>query len=434
MAPKNLSNNQRNAIYDHLLEKTVNGKLPRGSMTSASTIFNVSRSTIYRIWKRGKSSRVSSTSNANVDSRIKANSGRRVKRTPSGLKNTIRELPLNKRRTIRLMAEASGIPRSTLHRAKKSGWIRRHTNSIKPKLTTENKIRRMRFAISFISRCRGDKYEFNNMYDVVHIDEKWFNMYKGNENFYIVPGEEEPERSTQSKKYIGKIMFLCAVARPRYDYHKKNFFDGKIGIWPFVVEEAAKRTSKNRVKGTLEMKPINVTKEVYSEYLENKVFPAIREKMPSIARRKIKVQQDNAPPHISNNDSYDLQNNVPDNVKLELISQPPNSPDMNVLDLGLFNALQSVQLRTPSNNIKHLVDSVTNAYAAYPSSKISDIFITLQSVLESTITSNGSNNFKIKHGLKKGLSHEEKLHYNLSCDSAIYTNATKYLQDYDDEN
>jgi hypothetical protein len=34
---------------------------------------------------------------------------------------------------------------------------------------------------------------------------------------YIVPGELPPNRSTQHKSQILKIMFCAAVARPRYN-------------------------------------------------------------------------------------------------------------------------------------------------------------------------------------------------------------------------
>jgi hypothetical protein len=49
-------------------------------------------------------------------------------------------------------------------------------------------------------------------------------------------------------------MFLTAVAKPRYDEQGKETFDGKIGIWAFVKETAAKNDSKNRLKGTMELK------------------------------------------------------------------------------------------------------------------------------------------------------------------------------------
>jgi hypothetical protein len=49
-------------------------------------------------------------------------------------------------------------------------------------------------------------------------------------------------------------MFLAAVARPRYDPEGECTFDGKIGMFPFVKRVAAKRTSKNCEKGTIETK------------------------------------------------------------------------------------------------------------------------------------------------------------------------------------
>ena len=51
-------------------------------------------------------------------------------------------------------------------------------------------------------------------------------------------------------------MFLAAVACPQYDHEKGEKFDGKIGIWPFTEVVKANRSSKNRPKGTPELKPI----------------------------------------------------------------------------------------------------------------------------------------------------------------------------------
>lgn len=57
---------------------------------------------------------------------------------------------------------------------------------------------------------------------------------KSTKVYYLHAEEEEPLRSAKVKTFITKIMFLTAVARPRLG------FDGKIGIWPFVVKGAAK--------------------------------------------------------------------------------------------------------------------------------------------------------------------------------------------------
>ncbi|KAI9110251.1 hypothetical protein K1719_018693 [Acacia pycnantha] len=61
-------------------------------------------------------------------------------------------------------------------------------------------------------------------------------------------------------------MFLVAVARPRFDSDGNETFSGKIGVFPLVTQEPAKRKSVNRPVGTLVTKPIvSVTKDV-AEY------------------------------------------------------------------------------------------------------------------------------------------------------------------------
>jgi hypothetical protein len=40
----------------------------------------------------------------------------------------------------------------------------------------------------------------------------------------------------QNKNANEKIMFLAAIARPRYDAEGNCTFDGKLGVWTFVKE------------------------------------------------------------------------------------------------------------------------------------------------------------------------------------------------------
>lgn len=120
----------------------------------------------------------------------------------------------------------------------------------------------------------------HHMYDVVHIDEKWFNLYRASTKYYLASDEQLPYRSCPNKRYIGKVMVLAAVARPRYDFKNRSYFDGKIGIWPIVEQSAAIRSSHNRPAGSPITKCISMTREVYVKMLQEKVFPAIRQKWP----------------------------------------------------------------------------------------------------------------------------------------------------------
>ncbi len=42
-------------------------------------------------------------------------------------------------------------------------------------------------------------------------------------------------------------------------------------MWPIVEEVAAQRKSKYRDKGVKELKPVNITKEIYKKYLMEEV-------------------------------------------------------------------------------------------------------------------------------------------------------------------
>ena len=104
-------------------------------------------------------------------------------------------------------------------------------------------------------------------------------------------------------------MFLCAVARPRFDTARNCTFDGKIGVWAFVEKKAALKKSKNRKRGALELKPIPVVnKEVSRTFLITRVIPAIEAKWPAEDRHQtIYIQQDNAKTHVSVNDKEVLE-------------------------------------------------------------------------------------------------------------------------------
>src|SRR5689334_785864 len=110
------------------------------------------------------------------------------------------------------------------------------------------------------------------MFDCAHVDEKWFYLTKPKVTYYLCPDEPEKLRTCKSKRFIEKVIFLAAVARLRFDHSRNEFFEGKIGIWPFVIEEPAQRKSTNREAGTLVTRPTNVTKEIYWDFLINKVL------------------------------------------------------------------------------------------------------------------------------------------------------------------
>ncbi|XP_057537042.1 uncharacterized protein LOC130814832 isoform X2 [Amaranthus tricolor] len=135
------------------------------------------------------------------------------------------------------------------------------------------------------------------------------------------------------------------------------------GIWPFITQEPAKRSSKNKKRGEMETKPIqSITKEHIREMLITNVLPTIRAKWPAELSKHIYIQQDNAKPHIAHNDRGFLEEAMKDGFNIQLVQQPPNSPDMNVLDLGFFRSIQALQYQKSAYNVKELLKAVNNAF------------------------------------------------------------------------
>ena len=81
----------------------------------------------------------------------------------------------------------------------------------------------------------------------------------------------------------------------------------------------------------------SVTRDIIRNYLIEKVLPAIKHKWPNEERGlPIFIQQDNAKTHIAVDDPAFLSVAQEDGWDIRLTCQPPNSPDLNVLDLGFF--------------------------------------------------------------------------------------------------
>ncbi|KAG6945993.1 hypothetical protein JG688_00016260, partial [Phytophthora aleatoria] len=214
--------------------------------------------------------------------------------------------------------------------------------------------------------------------------------------YYLAKDECLPYRSFPNKQYIGKLIFLAALVRPRYEFGKKRYFDGKIGIWPIIEQTFAQRGSKNRPKGAPITKTISVTRKVYTKMLLEKVFPAIREKWP--ARRKsrtIKVQQDNAGPHVQDSNDALVKAGQGYGWDIQMVSQPPRSPDLNVLNLGYFHSIQSLQHHTPTFDTDGLIAAVETTCGSVSYRTLDKCFLTLQKVLGTIIACKGGNNYSL---------------------------------------
>ena len=69
----------------------------------------------------------------------------------------------------------------------------------------ENKKSRVRHALNMLEPTSlPHQPVFKYMYNVVHVDEKWYYRTRKNQTVYCVPGEERPRRTCENKNYIEK--------------------------------------------------------------------------------------------------------------------------------------------------------------------------------------------------------------------------------------
>ncbi|GMF38973.1 unnamed protein product [Phytophthora fragariaefolia] len=196
-----------------------------------------------------------------------------------------------------------------------------------------NRFHRLQFALSNIQR---DTMLFDDMLDAVHVDEKLFYITQPPRRFLFLHGEVAPVRRLRSRRYITRVMFLAAIVRSRYDPTTNRFFDGKLGIWPFVEHVPAQQPSSHRPAGTLVTKDVSVT---------------IRTTPPA---------------HIPEADAAFAEAARASGCNVGLCKQPLNSPGMNVNDVGLFSAAQARQRKKRARTIDELIEVVVTSYWELP--------------------------------------------------------------------
>jgi len=172
----------------------------------------------------------------------------------------------------------------------------------------------------------------------------------------------------------------------------------------------------------------SVTKEISRQFLINKVLPAIKEKWPAEERgMPIFIQQDNAKTHIAVNDTTFVQAAQADRWDIRLTCQPPNSPDLNVLDLGFFAAIQALFYKGTPNNIEKIVEKVDKAFREYPVDRSNRIFLTQQSCMIEIMKQNGGQYYNIPHMKKKHLEMTGDLPTTYECPMDIYNQALNFV-------
>ena len=132
------------------------------------------------------------------------------------------------------------------------------------------------------------------------------------------------------------------------------------------------------------------------DVLINKLLPTICEKFPRDTK-SILIQMDNAPSHIDGTEREWIEAVQKTGLPIEISRQPACSPDLNVLDLGYFNSIQSLQHKTRSYTIQQIIYNVIKSFQDLEVTTLSNILVTWKIIMLKIIQEEGDNTYKIPH-------------------------------------
>ena len=304
-------------------------------------------------------------------------------------------------RLLREGMEEAGFkhPLSVIQHWKKQMGCETHTTHIKPTLMPQQKEAR----IAFIERQKEDDgLHFKSPHNTVHLDEVWYYLDRDSSKELRFPGQVAVSpRRTHSKSHITKVMALVALGYP-HQRPDGTFFDGKIGIWFCVESVPAQRSSVNRSAGTPVTTPYVMTADRYVDFYTRVggVRDRIRQQLHHLKEHDIQLQHYGARPHTGQGAVQRINDYLQqDNWRATLVTQPPQIPDLNVLDLGLFNGLKrkADRVKGAGKNIDTCIERMRQAYQDYDSNAIGSVYGVLYEVYRLIVFCNGDNTYKLPH-------------------------------------
>ena len=320
--------------------------------------------------------------------------------------------------TIRRVGAVTGIPKSTVQRYFEKLQYQRRLSWLKPTLTLANQMKRLDYVLNKIvsnevstaavetrNKKRGDNivatptYVFQSMDGVIFIDEAWFYLRQNKQWTRVKKGEEPFEPlSVKHKSHIPKIMFLCAVARPNADHN----FNGLVGYWRVTQPRTALRKSKNHDKDEVYQEDCSVTAEWYKDCMtkDGGIMDCARKKMPWLKNRVFTMIHDNASPHTGKgNDAYFASAGVYNRYRCKVECQPSNSPDLNILDLGLFRSLKARVdgAKNYRGDLNDMVKFIESEWLAYDVVTCERVWACLFANYRGVLANGGSNVYERPH-------------------------------------
>ena len=115
---------------------------------------------------------------------------------------------------------------------------------------------------------------------------------------------------------------------------------------------------------------------------------------------------------------------------IRVVTQPAQSPDLNWLDLSIFNSLkqESHEIKGHAKTYEALQESVLNAFRDYDWKALERVYVLQFEVYREIIRNKGSNQYKMPHSGIRSRQNQGLEIADLSVDANEYLNALEALQ------
>ncbi|XRB17640.1 hypothetical protein RI054_16g74850 [Pseudoscourfieldia marina] len=163
-----------------------------------------------------------------------------------------------------------------------------------------------------------------------------------------------------------------------------------------------------RAKGDVYQQDCTMDSQQYQKMFLELVIPAVREKMPWA--RRVVIQHDGASPHTGKGTedvcraggertsmSWEPSSSRGDRLKVDLVRQPANSPDFNVLDLCFNRSLAVIVGKYHARSKAQIAAAVEAAWSDYDCTKIERAFEYKTLVCKAVVRAKGWNNYTLPH-------------------------------------
>ena len=156
----------------------------------------------------------------------------------------------------------------------------------------------------------------------------------------------------------------------------------------------------------------------------------IEAKMPWLRGTKFIIQQDGARPHTGQDTVKELQDGgTGEGWTPIIVTQPANSPDVNLNDLGFFSSLKHAvsQICSHCTDRVEMMNNVEKTFWDYPADKLEDKWACYYNNLRSIMHELGGNDYKQAHNGGQKRRRETGTSVDLSISLDDYDRCVTYL-------